>query len=267
MRLLNMWAVGAAATAALAAGSVPGPGTLAGWRHYIASAERRLAAEMASGGRFLGTDFAPDAAARRAAVLGGDILIDRVAEHDGSGEPLTVDDGLVHHWRGAVLVPGARLETLLSALESQPPRRQPDVLQAALLDRGPGRARVHLRVQRRQIVTVVYDTEHVVTFHRNGPARASSASTAVRIVEIRDAGTPHERPATPGEDRGFLWRWQAYWRYEQVPQGVVAECESVSLSRSVPAVLRYMAAPLIRRTAHESMETTLAAVREEFRAR
>jgi len=34
-----------------------------------------------------------------------------------------------------------------------------------------------------------------------------------------------------GDDRGFLWRLNAYWRYEQVAGGVIAECESITLSR------------------------------------
>jgi hypothetical protein len=65
-----------------------------------------------------------------------------------------------------------------------------------------------------------------------------------------------------GDDRGFLWRLNAYWRYEAVPGGVIAECESVSLSRDVPFGLGLVAGPIIRSTARESMERTLESLRD-----
>jgi hypothetical protein len=124
--------------------------------------------------------------------------------------------------------------------------------------------RVFLRVQRTKFVTVVNNTEHTVTFRRHGPTRASSTSTATKIAEVESPNTPRERELKPGDDRGFLWRWNSYWRYEEVAGGVIAECESVSLSRDVPAVVSYVAGPLIRSTARESMERTLATMRTRF---
>ncbi|CAN5668442.1 hypothetical protein BH23ACI1_BH23ACI1_16670 [soil metagenome] len=56
-------------------------------------------------------------------------------------------------------------------------------------------------------------------------------------------------------------RLTAYWRFEQAGHGVMVECESVSLSRSVPALLRPVAGPLISRVARESLERTLREVR------
>jgi hypothetical protein len=35
-------------------------------------------------------------------------------------------------------------------------------------------------------------------------------STATKIAELADAGTPAEHELPPGEDRGFLWRLNAY---------------------------------------------------------
>ena len=72
-----------------------------------------------------------------------------------------------------------------------------------------------------------------------------------------------ELPA--GDDRGFLWRLNAYWRYEQAANGVIAECESISLSRSVPRVIRLVAAPVIQSTARESMTSALDAMQRAFR--
>jgi hypothetical protein len=124
---------------------------------------------------------------------------------------------------------------------------------------------VSVRVQRSLILSAVFDTVHEVTFQRQSETRASSRSAATRIVEIADAGTPREREKRPDEDRGLLWRWNAYWRYEQVEGGVLVECESVTLSRPVPLMLRPIAGPLVNHVARESMDRTLATFRDRFR--
>ena len=91
--------------------------------------------------------------------------------------------------------------------------------------------------------------------------------TAARLVdalEIADANTPQEHQVRADNDRGFLWRLNAYWRYQDVAGGVVAECESLTLSRDVPSVVRFLVNPVIERTARESMTRTLAALRTRF---
>ena len=234
------------------------PAALAGWTSYIGATERRVERELGVGDRFLALDFGPDAAGKRRAILGGAVLVESANAMDAQDRPIEVPSALVHHWRGAVLIPGVRLDDLLSRLQSGTVVGHPqDVLQSKVLERQSDRLRVFLRVQRTKFVTAVYNTEHTVTFRRLGPTRASSMSTATKIAEVESPGTPQERELRAGNDRGFLWRWNAYWRYEEVPGGVIAECESVSLSRSVPSVLSYIAGPLIRSTARESMERTL----------
>jgi hypothetical protein len=234
------------------------PAALAGWTKYVAATERRVERELAAGERFLAIDFDPDAAGKRRVLLQGAVLIEAANATDGEDRPVEVPSALVHHWRGAVFIPNARLDALLTKLQSGAPVGHPqDVLQSKVLERRPDHMRVFLRVQRRKFVTVVYNTEHSVSFRRLSATRASGTSTATKIAEIESSGTPQERELPPGNDRGFLWKWNSYWRYEEVPGGVIAECESVSLSRSVPSVVSYVAGPLIRSTARESMERTL----------
>src|SRR4029078_194370 len=45
-----------------------------------------------------------------------------------------------------------------------------------------------------------------------------------------------EREKTPDEDSGYLWRLNAYWRFEQAGGGVLIECESVRVSPAAPSV-------------------------------
>ena len=229
------------------------PTVAAGWQAYVAAAEARITRERGQ------------AIPRRPAVERGEIVIEQVKTPGPNGN-LEVPDAGVHHWRGTVLVPGAQLDDVVSRLEREPPdTRQEDVVSSAILQQRPGWLKVAVRVRRSLIISAVFDTEHEVSFERAGERRASSWSTATKIVEVADPGAPNERPKRPDEDRGLLWRWNAYWRYEQVEQGVLVECESVTLSRPVPLVLKPVAGPIVGHVARESMDRTLAVFRERFR--
>lgn len=180
---------------------------------------------------------------------------------DAKGDELDVPSALVHHWRGTVFLPGATLDRLMSALENEAPPTGPEVVRSKVLTHTPGAARVFLRLKRTRIVTVVYNTEHDVRFARLGTGRATSTSVATKIAEVADPDLATERELPPGDDRGFLWRLNAYWRYEAVDGGVMAECESISLSRGVPFGLQTITGPIIGSTARESMERTLDSLR------
>ena len=186
-----------------------------------------------------------------------------MASFDPQGHRVTAPGGLIHHFRGGVFIPGVTVRQLLADLMQRAPQQE-DVLRSAILERGPDRTRVYLKLQRKRFVTVSYNTEHTVTFSRLGDTRATSRSVATRIAELSNPETTEERELPPGNDRGFLWRLNSYWRYEEVPGGVIAECESVSLSRDVPSFLRYLVGPLVESTARESMERTLLTLRARF---
>ncbi len=228
-----------------------------GWDRYVAAVEHRRGIEGRDRRQFFVMDTGPDAGAERRALLRGELVVREMDATDSRGRSIDVPRAMVHHWRGAVFLPGARLSSLVSTLETQAPPPGREVLRSAVRARGPDFMTVFLRLQRTKIVTVVLDTEHDVRFTRESPDRASSVSIATRIVEVDAAGTPYERARPPGDDRGFLWRLNAYWRYEAVPGGVIAECESISLSRSVPFGLQTIAGPLIGSAARESMERAL----------
>jgi hypothetical protein len=225
----------------------PRPEAIAGWSGYVRAVEEGRSGHASRLN-----------AADRRAVLAGRSVVRRLDAPPGVEGNLP--SALVHRWQGAVLVPGITLEALIARLREQPPPQR-DVLKAAVLSRGADSMRVYLRLRRTRIVTVVYDTEHQVTFRRLDAGQAESASISTSIVQVDHAGTPEERRRAAGEDDGYLWRLNAYWRYEQVPEGVIAVCESLTLSRSVPFGLRTVAGPIINSTARESMTDALAAVR------
>jgi hypothetical protein len=234
----------------------PSRESVQGWQRYTAAVEARRAGEGRVPGRFLALDFLPDAAAERRTVMAGNLVVKSMDTR------VDVPSAMVHHWRGAVFLPGATLERLMETLETEAPPTGPEVLTAAVLSRRSGAMRLFLRLQRTKFVTVVYNTEHEVTFAHDAAGRASSVSVATKIAEVADANTPSEHELPPGDDSGYLWRLHAYWRYQVVAGGVIAECESISLSRSVPFGLGYIAGPLIASTARESMTRALEEIRK-----
>jgi len=214
----------------LDAAASPNTATLNSWKAYVADTEARLEGTRASSAR----DAAPSAL---------------VAD----GMSIDVPDGTVSHWRGSVFIPGITLDRLLNGLQHPgTPPPQEDVVSSHVIARSGESLRVSIRLVRRAIVTVSYDTEHEMAFRRWTPVLATARSVATRIEEVG------------GGDHGFLWRLNSYWRYEERDGGVLVDLESLTLSRDVPSLLRPIAARLVRRIARESMVRTLEALRRFY---
>jgi hypothetical protein len=239
--------------------------TLRAWNAYVAAAEARVDGELHGNRGFLTPGYSPSRAslAERARVLGGETVIVRLDSPDGGKTTVAVPAGRIHHWRGAVFLRGVDLDTLLAWLED-PPKNAPlqeDVLETRVLGRQGDDLTVFMKLRRKEIVTVTYNTVHAVRYVRGADGRAASRSVATKVAELADAGTPAEREKPVGHDSGFMWRLNSYWRYEQAPGGVVAQCESLTLSRGVPFLLAPLANPIIDGVARESMEKALVYLR------
>jgi hypothetical protein len=244
----------------------PNPKTVAGWNAYVAATETRIASELAGNDAFLVSDLTDERDAVRRAIVTGAIPVGPLSTTDGTGRTLAVPGGTIAHWRGAVLLPGISLDALLHRLQ-HPAEQGPypdDVLSLRVLDRGRDRLTLAMRLTRKKIVTATYDTEHEATYRRLGPTRGSSRSVSTLIVEVANAGTDTERVLADGQDRGFLWRMNSYWRYEEVAGGVIVELESITLSRGIPMGLGMVLEPTIDRIARESVSRTLASVRRLY---
>lgn len=245
------------------------PKTAAGFAKYAAAVEARREKEVASGAPFL--EFERRSAAEQshtlAALKRGEVVVERAADaRDASGSAVPVDGGLINHWRGTVFVPNVSLDHLLKVLQEpqSDKHKQEDVISSRVVSRDGDSQKVFLRLKRTKFVTVVYDTEYDVDYQRLARDRALSNSLSTKIVEIENAGTPRERALPEGDDHGYMWRLNSYWRYKQVDGGVLVEIESLTLSRDLPAIIGPLIRPIVNSTARESMSRTLASVRARF---
>lgn len=245
------------------------PKTVESWQRYAQAVEARIDRELASSASsFLVVDFVgPGTAAdERKAILAGDVPVSRMSAFGANAEEIEVPGGLINHWRGAVFVPGVTLDQVLNELRSPAGRRhkQEDVLDSRVTWLDQDRSHVYLKLVRKKIVTVTYNTEHDVVYRRLGPSKAMSRSVSTKIAELEEAGTPQEHEKPIGQDRGFMWRLNSYWRYEQVAGGVIVELESLTLSRDIPFLVKLLAKPIINSIARESITRTLVSMRDRL---
>ena len=238
--------------------------TVQAWEEYVRVTEKRVAGELADGHRFLATDFLSDDESRsaRSLVRSGQIYIRKM--HSAGGGELRVNGGMIHHWLGSVFVPGVKLGSLMRWIQDYDhhDRYFAEVERSKLVSLDGSTYKIFLRLRRKKIVTVVYNTDHTVVYRYHDAARISSRGSATRIAEIDDPGTPAEKENQVGNDRGFLWRLNSYWRFQEEPGGVIVECESVSLSRSIPPGLGWLIRGYVESVPRESLENTLISIRE-----
>jgi putative flippase GtrA len=230
------------------------PDALKGWHAYIARVEQRH--NNAEKEPFFALDVRKVKGWRERAKGGGIPMVEV--------KPPGIPDAKMHHWAGAVFVPRTTVEAVVKRMQDGAGRESEsyeEVKASKLLERNGDRLRVFMRIERdATVITVRYNTEHEVEYRRLGN-RATSRSVSTKIAELADAGTPKEREKRAGDDHGFLWRLNAYWRFEQLRDGVLIECESVSLSRSVPPLARFFVGPIANRIARESLERTMRSLR------
>ena len=239
------------------------PATLAAWRAYEQKVDERYRRLTPERSPFLAHDEFGRSNWRDVVRSGGVAMAQVETPTPGTPRP-AVPDGRIHHWLGAVFVPGVTVDEVIRRLQEGAGRESQsyeDVLASKLLKNNGDQLTVYLKIRRESVLTVVYNTEHEVVYRRLGSARATSRSVATKIVELADPGTPDEREKAPGSDRGFLWRLNAYWRYEQLDGGVLIECESISLSRGVPTLLRPFISGVVDGIARDALEKTLVGVK------
>ena len=239
--------------------------TLAAWETYKKITEARIEKELASKDGFLVRDFLDARVTQEILTkIRTGVFVREMETKSEEGGKIEVPNGLVHHWYGATLVPGAKVEELLAWVQDYDRHQDyfEEVEDSRLVSREKEVFDIFLRLRRKKILTVHYNTDHQVTYRSIGTGRAASRSEATRIAEIESAGTPREKEKPVGDDQGFLWRLNSYWRSKQEDGGVVVECESISLSRTIPLPIRWMVEPIINDVPRESLEAALLPLRK-----
>jgi hypothetical protein len=231
------------------------PQTIAAFDRYIELTEAGMNADLAPG-RFLHIDGQPNWQAK---VRSGHIRIESglMLDHE---KRIEVPDGMIQHWVGTMFIPATDIQKVKAVLQDYQNYKyfyKPEVIESRQMAHHDDQYDVFLRLYKRQVLTVVLNTNYHVRYGMPDAGRMYVISHSTRIAEVKDADHPEAGEEPLGDDSGYLWRLNSYWRFEQSGGGVFAECQAISLSRDVPALLGWMIKGFLEKFPKESMLNTL----------
>ena len=151
------------------------PQTVEAFDRYVQTTESQINVELARREPYLWIEGLPaDRRANAEAQLrAGQVVIERLdtlnpGDHEN---PISVADGMIHHWIGTVFIPGATLAQTL-ALEEDYNHHQdyfrPDVMRSKILRHNGDDFTIELRLYKKKVITTVLDTEHEVRYKLRG---------------------------------------------------------------------------------------------------
>jgi hypothetical protein len=253
--------------AALAASGLR-PEAAKAFDRYVKLTELRLDGEIAHDRSFLWIDTL--SGNRRAEMVrglhDGGLIIERMDTRDG-GKSIDAPDAMIHHWLAIVFVPGVSVNSAVALMEDYDRHSQvfaPNIVASKLLERKDERFRVSLRFYVKKVIGVTLDTENQAEFFRPAADRAYSRIRSTKVTEITNAGTPQQSEKAPGQENGFMYRLNTYWRFLERDGGTYIQCESLTLSRDVPFALSWIIKPFISQVPKESLSFTLERAKAEL---
>ncbi|MFZ0959378.1 MAG: hypothetical protein WAO35_00620 [Terriglobia bacterium] len=248
------------------------PKTLEAFNRYAQATETRIDKELTRPGAFLYLEGLPEPkrSATLAGIRKGDIYMEPLQTRDASGAVIEAPDGLIHHWIGAVFIPGATLRQILDLVQDYDHHQdiyKLEVVRSKLIRHEGNNYQIYYRLVKKKIITITLNTNHDVQYFPVDSTHCWSRSVATRIAEVVDAGQPDEHEKPIGHDGGFLWRLNSHWRFEEKDQGVYVEVESISLTRDIPMGFGWMIRPFVTSIPRESLLNTLNSMRSAGEAR
>ena len=267
-RLLVSVGVFAALTAADLAAADLQERTRQAFERYAQITEARIEQELKEPGRGLWMDRLANAARADAEqrLRAGEVLVTRL-ESRAQGKSIEIPDGKVHHWVGTVFIPGATLARtieMVQGYEHYPRIYQPAIRRSAIVARDGPNFKVSMQMFMKKVISVVLNADFDVVYRSLGPMRMYVPSVATRIAEVEHPDTPEAREKPVGHDNGFLWRFNNYCLFEERDGGTYMQCESVSLSRTIPIGLGWLIGPFVTSIPRESLTFTLTAARRHL---
>jgi hypothetical protein len=238
--------------------------TLRTWDNYIRASIVRMKDRIGPNGQFLWVDKVPQ---RDHQLRAEEILIAPVGEQ----VPKHVASGLIHDWIGVEFIPGAKLDDVFDVVRDYDHYKmfyKENVVDSKTLSADHMADRFSMLLTDKGIaVSTALAGEYEACFLQLTHNQWYSITYTTRVQEIRNYGHPDEHMLPPGQGAGFIWRIYNLGRLEERDGGVYLEQETIVLSRDVPAALRWLIEPVIRRTSKNALMTSLQQTRAAVRSR
>jgi len=231
---------------------------------YVAATEARVNNELHSGPFLFVDGLAGDAMQRSYERLKkGEILVEKL-DTKAPGVSSDVPDGMVHHWVGLIFIPNATLARMVPILQDYEHRAdlyKPDVTASHLISHQGNDFKFFLRLYQKRFTTAVFNTEYTAHWGQVDPKKWYTHSISSKIAEVKDSDHPDGEEWPVGQGRGYLWRLNTYWRFQEKDGGVYMQCEALSLTRDIPFGLAWLLRPLVTKIPKESLDRALGQTR------
>ncbi|MBZ5632238.1 MAG: hypothetical protein LAO55_03845 [Acidobacteriia bacterium] len=241
-----------------------GPATVRAWEEYVEAANKRMERRLRPDKTFLWVDEAPDRLAR---VRAGEILVSPL----GARTPARVPSGLIHDWIGAVFIPNVSIQDALAVVSDYAHYKefyQPAVIDSKTIATSEAKDQFSMLLMNKSFFArTALDADYESCYVRVDDRRGYSVSRTTRIQEIEEYGAPTEHALHEGEGHGIIWRLFGITRYVERDGGVYIELEAIGLSRDIPASLRWLVEPIVRRVSRGSLLTSLQQTENAVRLR
>jgi hypothetical protein len=230
------------------------PETATAFDRYVAVTQARMDDDLRLN-QFLAIDRLPDSQSKEAydQLQRGEIYIQELHSTE-EGRPIHIPGGLIHHWVGVIFIPKATLseiDAVLNDFDHEPEIYKPEIRRARVIERNGNESKICLQLYNKSLVTVVLNEYSDVIETQIGRTRIQSVSRSTRVAEVMNPGSPDEHERTDGNDHGYMWRLYSYWRIEEKDGGVYVQNESLTLTRTVPAMLAWLINPLVKSIPHD----------------
>jgi hypothetical protein len=240
------------------------PATRKAFDQYVGLVEKRLQGSLAPD-KFLWVRTGPalQKAQLHQRLMGGEVIIEKLLEKD-QGREIAVPNGMIHHWVATAFIPQANLQQALTLLQDYDRHKdlyRSEVTDSKLLKRDGNHFTAFMRFYKKKVIGVTLNTVHEADYVTLNPKQAYSNSHTTKIAEVENAGEKDEKEKPVGKDGGFLWALNSYWRLEEADGGVYVQCEAVSLTRDIPALVSWIVKPFVTEVPKESLQNTLQSTR------
>lgn len=199
----------------------------------------------------------------------GELVIQPRKILDG-GQEIKTPGAMIQDWRGVMFLPNTNIEQVRAMMQDYKNYQnyfKPEVTQSKVMRHQGDNFEVFLRLYKKHILTVILNTTYAIKYSSQDSSHMYVISRSTRIAEVMKAGQASESEETPGDDSGYLWALNAYWRFEEADGGVYTECEAISISRDVPFGLGWAIKGFIDKFPKDSMRNTLEGVKKAVAGR
>jgi hypothetical protein len=236
------------------------PETLQAWEAYLEVAKTRNHKHLADGASILSSD------ADLAKLRQGEIIVSPARPN----VPLKVPSGLIHDWTGAIFIPNASIGDVMRVVRDYDHYQaiyHPNVVGSKPIEMGEYEDRFSMVIMNKSFFAKgALDSDYRSTFVRLDDQHWYSTSETTRVQEAADYGATSQHLLPEGHGKGIIWRLYSFARLEERDGGVYIELEAIALSRDIPATLRLVVDPIVRRVSRSSLETSLQQTADAVRA-